>query len=64
MLTIALGPPPRQCPFCHALGVVVVQTFVVRDSRVRYYGCRRCGRRPPHNKRIVPLIYAARRKAA
>lgn len=56
---------PRTCPTKGCGGkVVVVQSLVIGDMRIRYYGCRTCGRRPRDNKRIVPLIYAPARKAA
>jgi len=48
------------CPNCQRL-CVVTHTKVVSDSRVRYYGCRRCRYRPDDNVRTVPLIYAPRK---
>jgi hypothetical protein len=48
------------CPQCGGL-VQVVNTFIVGECRVRYYGCRQCGYRPERNKQTVPLIYAPRR---
>lgn len=59
-----MSPIPRRCPSANCRGkVVVVQTLVCGDQRIRYYGCRLCGRRPRDNKRIVPLIYAPGRAA-
>lgn len=52
----------ERCPKCNSV-VQVVNTRIVGGSRIRYIGCRGCGYRPPHNKRIVPLIYAPARVA-
>lgn len=53
----------RVCSQCGAM-LQVLNTKIVGDSRIRYYGCRSCGFRPPKNKRIVPLEYAPPRVAA
>ena len=50
------------CPRCGGV-VQVVNTLVVGESRIRYYGCRQCRYRPPGNKQTVPLLYAPRRVA-
>ena len=59
-----MKPPPRRCPDCKQLTVQVVNSKVVGESRIRYYGCDACGKRPDDNKRIVPLEFAPQRKAA
>jgi hypothetical protein len=50
------------CPQCGGV-IQVVNTVIVGESRVRYYGCRQCGFRPEANKQTVPLCYAPRRLA-
>lgn len=59
-----MKPPPRRCPHCLKPAVQVVNSKVAGQSRIRYYGCGECGKRPPDNKRIVPLEFAPQRKAA
>lgn len=41
------------CPTCGRGKLIVVNTLLVGNSRVRYRGCRRCGYRPEGNKEIL-----------
>ena len=45
------------CEKCGAR-LQVVNTKIIGESRVRYYGCRDCGFRPPGNKHVLPLRYS------
>jgi hypothetical protein len=42
------------CPKCGGK-IIVVNSFTISQSRIRYFGCRGCGYRPDDNKRVVPL---------
>jgi len=53
----------QNCPKCGAL-LQVVNSRIIGVTRVRYIGCRKCGFRPPHNRRLVPAIYAPARHRA
>lgn len=48
-----------QCPFCQVpLGVLNTVISSDQRQRIRYLGCRCCGRRPSNNKRVIPLYMA------
>jgi len=41
--------------------LIVVNTFVVGDERIRYLGCRQCGYRPKNNCQRIPLRFAPKK---
>jgi C4-type Zn-finger protein len=49
--------PADRCPICGG-HMQVVNTKIVGNSRIRYYGCRACGFRPADNKVTVPIQFA------
>ena len=49
------------CPQCQSARLQVLNSIVVSESRVRYFGCRRCGFRPEQNVVTVPLTDAPKR---
>lgn len=55
-----MGIPPL-CAHCGDV-LVVVNSKIQGEFRIRFYGCRRCGHRPDENKQVVPLEYAPPRR--
>ncbi len=68
---LPLSPQPladcehfARCPRCELHGItpppllIVINSRVRESHRVQYLGCKRCGYRPPNNKRIIPLTFA------
>lgn len=46
------------CPKCESGKLIVVDTKVDGNYRLRYLGCRTCGHRPEDNKMVIPVQYA------
>ena len=47
--------PGDPCPFCGHHLIVVNTSVLAERFRRQYIGCRRCGKRPLRNKRVVAL---------
>jgi hypothetical protein len=55
-------PVGQICPECQAGTYIAYRSLVIDQTRVRYYACSYCGRKPAVNKVTIPLRYAPRRQ--
>ena len=47
-----------RCPRCPTGHLIVANSRIRGQYRIRFPACKRCGHRPPNNKIILPLVYA------